>query len=246
MPDDIVFSENLLAPDQRTESWYKDRAGKFTGSRFVDVLSRNKKTGAETEAYNNLLRQVCIERLTNDYMDSGMDSYALKWGREVEPFARAAYQFQTGEIVEQSGFVTHPTISFVGVSPDGLIAPRKLQHRNGVVATGGTEFKCPKNQLIHMARFDNGMEDEYMPQVQGCIWVFDAEWWDWVSYDPRYPKHMQFYRQRVYRDDAYIKNLETEIFIAESRVRDMIASYSPERIEQILESRLNSKQEYAS
>jgi len=33
--------ENLLSPEQRTEQWHKDRSGKFTGSRFVDVLQRS-------------------------------------------------------------------------------------------------------------------------------------------------------------------------------------------------------------
>jgi len=215
---------NLIAPEQRTEGWHQERSGKFTASRFVDVLARGKK------AYADLLGQMVVERLTGDYMDKEMDSYALKWGREVEPHARQAYQFETGNVVTESGFKVHPIYKFVGASPDGLVDP-----------DGGTEFKCPKNPIIHLDRFSNGMnEAEFMPQVQGCIWVFGRDWWDWVSFDPRFQgdqRHLRFYRQRVYRDDAYIDKLEKAILIAEGEVRDALESYSAERIEQILEQR---------
>jgi hypothetical protein len=237
-----TVNENLLAPDQRTASWYADRAGKFTGSRFVDVLSRNKKTGEKTEAYHRLINQIVVERITGTYLDSGMDSYALKWGRDVEPYARSAYQFEYGEKVETIGFVNHPTISFAGVSPDGLVNRRHAHSSYAVLSSGGTEFKCPKDPLIHLERFRSGMEeDEYMPQVQGCIWVLQADWWDWVSYDPRMPPHLRLYRQRVYRDDAYIKTLEEAILRAEADVRNRMKQFEPELIEQILEERSKPK-----
>jgi len=37
---------------QRTEAWHKERAGKFTGSKFADVLARNKRTGDPLKAYH--------------------------------------------------------------------------------------------------------------------------------------------------------------------------------------------------
>jgi hypothetical protein len=214
------MNENLLAPDQRTESWYKSRAGKFTGSRFVDVLAKT------TKAYTDLINQIVVERITNDYIDSGMDSFALKWGRDVEPYARQAYSFVTGNVVKQASFINHPTYHpFVGVSPDGLIGKN------------GCEFKCPKDPRLHIERFKNGMnEKEFMPQVQGCIWVCEADWWDWISYDPRMPTHLQMYMQRVWRDDKYIKNLEKEVLVAEGTVREILDKFKPEHIAEILEN----------
>lgn len=212
-------NENLLSPEQRTEDWYKARAGKFTGSRFVDVLAKG------TKAYSDLINQIVVERLTNDFIDSGMDSYALKWGRDVEPFARQAYSFYTGNIVRQASFINHPKYgNIAGVSPDGIVDPK-----------GGTEFKCPKDPKIHIDRFINGMnEKEFMPQVQGCIWVCDADWWDWVSFDPRMPEHMRLYVQRVWRDDEYIKKLEQAVFVAEGEVREKLDKFKPENIEALL------------
>lgn len=216
----VAVNENLLPADQRTEGWYRARSGKFTGSRFVDVLAKG------TKAYDNLIDQLVVERLTGDFVDAGGDyakPAALKWGIEVEPFARQAYQFETGELVVTSGFIQHPIMNFVGVSPDGKVAPR-----------GGTEFKCPKNSAIHLARFRTGIEPKYIPQVQGCIWVCECDWWDWVSFDPRMPPHVRFYRQRIWRDDTFINNLEREILLAEAEVRTRLEGFTPARVAEIL------------
>ena len=223
-------NENLLASEQRTESWYRARSGKFTGSRFVDLLSVGRD-GKPLKAYDDLIMQIVVERLTGDFVDSGMDSYALKWGREVEPFARIAYQFETGDLVTTCGFVNHKIYPFVGVSPDGLVE-----------ADGGVEFKCPKNPSIHLDRFPNGMkQEEFMPQVMGCIWVCERDWWDWCSFDPRMPQHLKFYKQRVYRDDKYIANMERSIMLAEGEVRSRLSGYSKDKIEQILIERNERK-----
>lgn len=218
-----LVNENLLDPDQRTAGWHADRSGKFTGSRFKDLPLDGKKK----KCYFDLIDQIVVERLTGEFVDSGIDSYSLRWGREVEPFARQAYQFETGNIVTLRGFVNHKTLPFVGVSPDGEVGK-----------DGGTEFKCPKSEIIHLRRFETGMDEaEFMPQVQGCIWVMERDWWDWVSFCPKFQgdrAYLRFYRQRVYRDDKYIANMERAILLAEGEVRTRMESFTPERIEQIL------------
>lgn len=208
------MNENLLDHEQRTEEWYQKRSGNFTGSRFIDVLTKPKNS------YCILIDQIVAERVTGKYYDSGLDSQSLRWGREYEQSAISSYQFDTGNTVIISGFATHKIITFAGASPDGLVG-----------IDGGVEIKCPKDPKIHLRRFEDGMiESEFMPQVQGCIWVFEREWWDWVSYDPRMPPHLQLYRQRVWRDDAYIANLERSILVAEGEVRARIEKLKPENV----------------
>lgn len=224
-----LVNENLLEPDQRTPEWYASRAGKFTGSRFVDLLARGKE-GNPTKAYYDLLDQIVVERLYGQYVDNDIDSHSLRWGRDVEPYARQAYTIETGESVRFASFINHPVYQFVGVSPDGLVD----SIGDG---KGGTEIKCPKDPAIHIARFEQGIGDKFVPQVQGCIWVCETDWWDWISYDPRAPAHMRMYRERIYRDEAYIKNLEKEILRAESKVRERLREFTPERIEEIINQR---------
>lgn len=202
------MSEDL----QRTDQWHADRCGKFTASRFVDVLARDKKTGKEKlKAWHDCVWQVVTERITG-VQDEGVDSYSMRWGREVESFARSAYELETGLLVTESKFINHPTIEFVGCSPDGLVSD-----------IGGLEMKSPKDSKIHLDRFVNGMnEAEFMPQVQGCLWVTGRQWWDWVSYDPRMPEHLRLFKVRIERDEDYIKKLEDAVLEAEARVQEVI------------------------
>lgn len=202
------MSEDL----QRTDAWHADRCGKFTASRFVDVLARDKKTGKEKlKAWHDCVWQVVTERLTG-VQDEGVDSYSMRWGREVESFARSAYELETGLLVAESAFINHPTLEFVGCSPDGLID-----------LDGGLEMKSPKDSKIHLDRFVNGMnEAEFMPQVQGCMWVTGRKWWDWISYDPRMPEHLRLFKVRWERNDEYIKKLEEAVLEAETRVQEII------------------------
>lgn len=197
---------------QRVDEWYMARAGKFTGSRFCDVLARNKKTKEPLKSYHDLIWQLVVERMTGQPVE-GPTGQALKWGTEVEPYAREAYELETGNIVKESGFIHHPTLDYVGCSPDGLIGN-----------DGGLEMKCPKDSAVHLARFTDGMPEEYRPQVQGCLWVTSREWWDFVSYDPRMPESHRIFIQRFERDDKYISELETAVIAAEEQVQAKLHS----------------------
>jgi len=196
--------------EQGTMEWKYQRAGKFTASRFCDVLARSKKTGEPLKAYNDMLWSIVVERMTGEPIE-GPDAFALQWGKDVEPYARNAYELSTGTIITLSEFVTHPAYPFVGASPDGLIGNK-----------GGVEFKCPKNPGIHLERFLSGVPEEYKPQIQGCMWVTGREWWDFGSYDPRMPESHRLLVIRVHRDDAFIATMAAAILEAEERVLELM------------------------
>lgn len=198
---------------QGTDQWLLDRAGKFTGSEFESVLGR-KKDGTPLKARQDLIWQVAVERLTG-LPEVGPDSFSLRWGKDVEPYAREAYELDTGLLVVQSPFVKHPRFPFAGCSPDGLVG-----------TDGGIEMKCPKSSAIHLARFVDGMPAEHVAQVQGAMWVTGRAWWDFVSYDPRFKDEHRLYRLRVTRDEAYIKKLEEEVIKAEAEVQVLIEKLS--------------------
>lgn len=188
---------------QRTDAWHAERAGKFTGSKFVDVLARNKTTGKPLKSYTDLIWQVVVERMTGQAVE-GPSGFALQWGTDVEPFARGAYELETGNTVTESGFIQHPEFAFVGCSPDGLIG-----------ADGGLEMKCPKSSAVHLERFISGVPDEYRPQIQGCMWVTGRAWWSFVSYDPRMPESHRLLEITVKRDQEFIDTLQAAVLEAE-------------------------------
>lgn len=196
---------------QRTEEWHQARCGKFTGSRFVDVMARNKKTGEPLKAYHDLIMDIVVERMTQKPIE-GPTGYALQWGTDVEPFAREAYELETGLSVVESGFIVHPLHDFAGCSPDGLVGD-----------DGGLEMKCPKSSAIHLERFIEGVPAEYVPQIQGCMWVTGRRWWDFVSFDPRMPESHQLFVRRVERDESYINKLAIAVLEAEQLVVERMA-----------------------
>lgn len=193
-----------MADLQGTSDWHADRCGRVTASKFGDVLAIGK-SGKPLKARDDYLMQLVTERITGQ-QESGMTSFALQWGKDAEPFARSEFEAETGLIVVESPFVQHPTLAWVGCSPDGLVAPR-----------AGYESKCPKNSAIHLATIRDGMPEEHKPQVQGCMWVTGREEWHFVSFDPRMPSHLRLYHEVIKRDDKYIEHLESEIvkFLAE-------------------------------
>ncbi len=190
--------------NQGTQEWLAERLGFATASCFADILALTAK-GAPTKAREDYMMKLVTERLYQRATESA-SSHAMQWGKEAEPLARAAYEVKTGLIVIESNFVKHPTIPYVGCSPDGLIG-----------VDGGYESKCPANSAIHMATWRDGMPKAHTAQVQGCMWVTGRQWWDFISYDPRATPEFRLYTQRIERDDEYIAHLEAEVvkFLAE-------------------------------
>jgi hypothetical protein len=156
------------------------------------------------------MMQIVCERLTNQPQPSYQNG-AMLWGIEQEPYARMAYEVATGELVEEVGFLAHPALAWIGCSPDGLIGQN-----------GGLEIKCPHSTAVHIATLRNGMPPEHMAQIQGCMFVTGRQWWDFVSFDPRLPEHLQIYVQRVERDEKYIAGLALAISLALSEVEETI------------------------
>lgn len=179
----------------------------FTGSRFADVMARNKRTGEPLKCYHDLIWKVVTERISGKPVD-GPTGLALQWGTDIEPVALEAYQLHTGNFVTEAGFIVHPKYGFVGASPDGLIDD-----------DGGLELKCPKDSVVHIERFVNGMPEEYKHQVQGCMWVTGRQWWDFGSFDPRMPESHRLLIIKNLRDESFIAELEKAIIGAESEAQ---------------------------
>jgi len=194
--------------DQRTHAWLMARVGHATGSRFKDVMARltPKKVGeigAPAQARIDYLAELAVERITGDPTAHYVNSY-MQWGIDQEPAAKARYADKTGAEIEEVGFIRHNELA-AGVSPDGV-----------VLLEGLIEIKCPA-QATHLATLRNGMDNKHLPQVQGAMWITGAAWCDFVSFDPRFPKGLDLYIQRVERDQKFINALEAEVrlFLAE-------------------------------
>ena len=196
--------------EQRSEAWHLARCGRFTGSRFADLMARTRTGPAASR--RALLASLAVERLTGRPVDAYTNP-AMQRGTDLEGEARAAYAFLRDVAVVEEAFIVHPVHDFVGVSPDGLVG------EDGMV-----ELKCPANMAKHLdALRDGAHATEYRWQLQGQLWVCRRKWVDAVSYDPRYPEELRLAIKRVERDEAAIKELESAVIEAEAEVAAMVA-----------------------
>ena len=182
---------------QGSEAWFEQRRGHLTASRMSDVLAKGKSGEAVTRAKYRM--QLVAERITGLVAES-FTSAAMEWGVEHEKFARIRYEADTGYFVDEAAFCFHPTIKWLGASPDGTIS--------GVNAL--IEIKCPNTQTHLEYRLDNKPPSKYVNQMQCQMWVTGAEWCDFVSYDPRVPEHLQLFISRLQRDNDLIAKMEIE------------------------------------
>lgn len=195
---------------QRTPEWFAQRAGKFTGSRFSDLMAVTK--AGPSASRRNLLATLAVERLTGCCVETYSNA-AMERGVALEEEARQAYEAHIGELCVEVDFITHPSLAFVGISPDGLVGD------NGLV-----EIKCPASMAKHLDALRTGAHaDEYRWQMQGQLWVTGRTWLDAVSYDPRFPEHLRLAVRRIERDEDAIKKLESACIEAEAEVAAMVA-----------------------
>lgn len=197
-----------MSAPQGTQEWLMERAGCLTASAIADMLAKTK-TG-ESASRANLRARLVAERLTGLPQES-FSSPAMKWGNEQEPFARAAYEIKSGNLVDQAGLVMHPSIQFAGASPDGLIDD-----------CGLVEIKCP-NTATHIEYLLSGVPPKkYHPQMLWQMECTGRQWCDFVSFDPRMPESMQLFMARFERDGVALSEIRKEAIAFLSEVDGLI------------------------
>jgi len=184
--------------DQGSAEWFNERLGKVTASRVADVIAKTKTGWGASRA--NYAAQLVAERLTGKVID-GYRNAAMDWGITTEPDARVAYEFLTDAIVEQVGFVPHPTISMSGASPDGFVGD------DGLV-----EIKCPNTATHIETLLGQNVPGKYITQMQWQMACTGRKWCDFVSFDPRMPETMQLFVKRIGCDTALMHDLEMQVF----------------------------------
>lgn len=176
---------------QRSPEWFACRLGRLTGSRATDMLATIKS--GEAAARRDLRLQLVCERLTGQQQEDGYVNVVMQRGIDCEPLALAAYESQTGQLVQTTGFLAS-TEHRAGCSLDGHIGD----------FDGILELKCPKS-ATHLRYLRAGvMPSEHLPQVLHNLWITGAQWADVMSFDNRFPAPLDVYLVRVARDELAI------------------------------------------
>lgn len=194
----------IIDLEQGSDAWLQYRCTRVTASRVADIC-RKTKSGTSASRANYLAELVC-GRLTGQPSDSGFKSAAMLKGTELEPEARAAYEFYSGLDVVQVGLVEHPTIDMAACSPDGLVGD-----------VGLVEIKAPLVSTHIETLLSEQIPADYRTQMFWQMSCTGRAWCDYVSYSPSLPETMRLFVKRVTRDPHEIVRLETEVrtFLAE-------------------------------
>lgn len=173
--------------EQGSEEWLQARLGIPTATGFENIVTvTGKKSSAQIKYMAELIEESII-----GLQDESFKSRFMERGNQLEPLARSAYEFITGNAVTQVGGVYLDENKEVMVSPDGLIPELKK----------GLEIKCPKMSTHIRYLLEGGVPSEYIIQVQANLWVTGYDTWDFVSYCPEYQKQ-PLYIFTAHRDQA--------------------------------------------
>ena len=195
--------------EQRSDEWFLERCGSLGGGTIGQALARLKRgsgdrgRGERTKAALDLMYELAAERVTGR---PAKRVNALQWGLEHEDEARAAYAFLTNMPIVQVGLIPHPSIAHAHASPDALVGDE-----------GGLEIKCPTSGVHLQTLTADAIPEEHLPQIFWNMACSGRAWWDFLSYDPRFPEGLQFFVKRAYRDEEVIALMEAEAsaFLAE-------------------------------
>lgn len=228
-----MTSAEALALVQGTPAWRQARAGYATASRAKDATDM-LQSGKESAKRRDYRSEIICERLTRQPYPKHV-TWEMQWGIDHEAEARDAYELKKGVLVDQVGFVLHPTIERFGCSPDGLVDEK-----------GMVQFKCPTT-ATHIEWIQQGtIPLEHVAQLAAELSCNpERDWIDFVSYDPRLPEWMQLFIVRYERRGSmgvmsnakFIAGLESEIRHFNAEVDQVIACLpqGPQPVAQILE-----------
>lgn len=206
--------------EQRSEAWFAARCAKVTASRIGDLMARNqprkgKTVGEWSARRNNYLKEKVAERITGKNRDRRQVA-SLHHRLDLEPDARAAYEFYFDTKVELVGFIDHPSIPNAGSSPDGMVSPK-----------GGIEIKCCDAEMHLEIVSAEAIDSDYLYQCHFNIACCEADWWDFVAFNPEMPEELKLWAKRIKRDDSVIQTIEQHVIEfneeVDQRVREILA-----------------------
>lgn len=158
----------ILDVIQQSPEWFMLRKDIPTASEFKSIFTSQGKRSKSIHKYaRRIIDQADLKGaplyLGNEHTERG---------NRLEPEARRAYEFQTGNEVEEVGFIT-TDCGLYGCSPDGLVKRRKR----------GYEGKCPILKIHDKWAKKGTVPSEHMVQCHGSMWVCGFDEWDFCSYN---------------------------------------------------------------
>ena len=155
---------------QGGDEWLALRCGVLTASEISKILTAKTLKSAANDHSRALVMEKAAQRITGEIEPQFISDDMIR-GIEQEGVAREYYrQFEPD--AREVGFVTRDMGGFViGASPDALVGD-----------VGGWETKCPRQKEHVRTVLSGEVPDQYVFQVQTCLFVSGRDWWDFSSF----------------------------------------------------------------
>lgn len=161
------FLSSIPEIEQKSKEWFEQRHNLITASSCASALSENK--------YKTRLSFLIDKCLPSPPFES---SIATHHGNKYEDVATMIYESLYNINVKLFGLIPHPTISFIGASPDG-ICNSTTKSDGSFSPKYGTmlEIKCPFKRKITKTGIIDGdiVPHYYYIQVQVQLEVCDLD-----------------------------------------------------------------------
>ncbi len=193
----------IIKCEQQSEEWFNCRKLKMTSSKAQAI--GNNGTGLQSYIYELVAEYYSSsekEHYTNEHLERGI---------ELEPTAGDMYELETGNKVEQVGFIEMSKYS--GGSPDGLVGD-----------DGMIEIKCVEDKKYFKLLVDKEENTDYDWQIQMNLLVSGRKWCDLVIYNPNFSQNMII--QRKYIDELKQEKLKVGLTQGEKMIKDLINKYN--------------------
>ena len=162
LEEHIRYLDTIPQPAQRSPEWYAFRKTRLTASDFGTAVGVNPYSDKK-----RLIRKKCGE---DQPFKAGP---AIIHGVKYEDVAIAIYERRRDVKVREYGCIPHPTLNYLGASPDGICC---YTSNNKNLVGRMLEIKCPKSRKL-----DGTIPGYYYLQVQGQLEVCDLEYCDFLQ-----------------------------------------------------------------
>ena len=168
----------LPQPEQRSEAWYARRDQMVTASDFGKAFKSEA-------ACTTFAKQKAGPIRARDEAEAKGDLYvrpprrsggaACQHGVMFEPVCDAVYRHlcRPGVVTEEFGLLSHPTVAYLGASPDGICN----EHSPAALVGRLVEYKAPISRPI----VQGIVPDDYMAQMQGQLEVTGLDECDYLE-----------------------------------------------------------------
>lgn len=181
----------IIQCDQQDATWFAERRGIPTASRFSDIITPTCKA-REGERRDTYIHELVAELMSGTTQQHYVTP-AMERGTMLEDEARQWYALKTGRDVKQVGLVFQNKYKKWACSPDGLWEDR------------GLEIKCPLRQTVIKYLIDGKPPGDHIIQMQASMWITGLYKWDYVLYtdEPNIPSVIWTVERKTKFSDAF-------------------------------------------